>query len=93
VLNVVLVHLTPVGGWTCPPLTQTISPCPGLMKCVLAVVSSKFKYSETIDFAISSNNNMYILFSTYILQINLLTELSKRIDIQSNYTNPIRIAT
>jgi len=83
----------PVGGWTCPPLTQTISPCPGLLRCALAVVSTKFNYSNTDiygylnNFTISSNNNMYMLFSTYyILQINLSTNVSKRIDIPFNYT-------
>ena len=86
----------PVGGWTCPPLTQTTSPCPGLLRCVLAVISTKFKYTNTDylqDFTISSNNNIYILFYYYILQINLSTNVSTRINIPSNYKNTVRITS
>ena len=77
----------PVGGWTCPPLIQTTSPCVGLPPCKPAVVSTMYKYTSSdpiIDFTITSNNNMYILFNTYILQINLSNKIEKKILL--NYT-------
>ena len=87
----------PKGGWSCPPLTQTTKPCPGLMKCVPAVVTTMYKYTSNdfpIDFTITPNSIMYILFQNYILQINLIyPSVMNKINIPSKYLQPSKIAS